>query len=79
MPSKAWKKASASAMTSAPTTFEIDRMSAWAATFTARTMPRVGDMSRRYRRWSRKCASRCGASRKSSALRVGGVSTTTRS
>ena len=41
--------------------------------------PRVGVMSRRYSRWSRKRVRRRGASRKSSALRVGGVSTTTRS
>ena len=36
-------------------------------------------MSQRSRREQKKSAMRCGASRKSSALRVGGVSTTIRS
>ena len=52
---------------------------ACAATFTARTYARPGVIRMRYRRWSRKRVSRRGASRKSRALRVGGVSTTTRS
>ena len=50
-----------------------------AATLAAFMIPRVGVMRMRYRRWSRKRVNRCGASMKSSAWRVGGVSTTTRS
>ena len=42
-------------------------------------MPRPGASSSRHSRLSMKLPSRLGASRKSSALRDGGVSTTTRS
>ena len=66
-------------MTSAPTTLATVRRKAWVATLTARTMPRPGDVIMRNRRWSRKRDNRLGASMKSSACRVGGVSTTTRS
>ena len=42
MPSKAWKKATASSITSPPTTLATVRRNVWAATFTAFTMPRPG-------------------------------------
>ena len=45
--------------------------------FTSRD--RYGTISQRSNRDEKKSAMRCGASRKSSALRVGGVSTTMRS
>ena len=54
IPSKAWKKAMASSITSAPTTLATVRRKAWAATFTAFTIPRPGDVIIRNRRWSRK-------------------------
>ncbi len=47
MPSNAWKNAMASSTTSPPTTFDTVRRNAWAATFTAFMMPRVGAMSTR--------------------------------
>ena len=60
MPSKAWKKATASSITSAPTTLATVRRKAWVATFTALTMPRPGEVIMRNRRWSRKRDSRRG-------------------
>ena len=51
----------------------------WAATLRTCSPPRVGSISSLNSGWSRKRASTPGASRKSSALRLGGVSTTTRS
>ena len=42
MPSKAWKKATASSITSAPTTLATVRRKAWVATLTAFTMPAAG-------------------------------------
>ncbi len=79
MPSKAWKNAMASSITSAPTTLATVRRNVCAATLTAFTIPRPGEVTMRKSRWSRNCDSRRGASMKSRALRVGGVSTTTRS
>ena len=44
MPSKAWKKAMASSMTSEPTTLDTVRRKAWAAMLAALMIPRVGAM-----------------------------------
>ena len=79
MPWNAWKNATASWTISAPATFEIVRSRACVATETARRYARVGMSTARNSRFSRNCVSRRGASRRSSALRVGGVSTTTTS
>ena len=79
IPAKAWKKAAASASVSVPTTRPIARSTGWLASESTRSPVRVGSMIRRNTLWSRKRASTPGASRKSSAFRLGGVSTTTRS
>ncbi len=79
MPSNAWKNATASWTTSVPTTREIVRRNACVATLTALRYARVGIIRIRNTRLSRKRVNRRGASRKSSAFRVGGVSTTMRS
>ena len=79
MPAKAWKKATASASTSEPTTSPIARSNGCVAALTTRMPRRAGSISSRNSRWSRKRASTPGASRKSRALRLGGVSTMTRS
>ncbi len=79
IPSKAWKKATASWTMSAPATLEMVRRRAWAATPMNLSPARVGFISAWKTRFPRKWVSRLGASRKSRALRVGGVSTTTRS
>ena len=79
IPSKAWKKATASWTMSAPATLEMVRSRAWAATPMNRSPTRVGAISAWKTRFSRKWVSRRGASRKSRAFRDGGVSTTTTS
>ncbi len=62
-----------------PATLEMVRSSAWAATPMNRRPARVGVIRAWKIRFSRKWVSRRGASRKSRALRDGGVSTTTTS
>ena len=79
MPAKAWKKATASVNTAVPTTLPIARSIGCVATVIIRIPGRVGSIISLNRRWSRKRESTPGAARKSRALRVGGVSTTTRS
>ena len=71
IPSKAWKKATASCTISAPATLAIVRSRAWVATPTARSDIRVGTSRARKSRFSRNRVSRRGASSRSSALRVG--------
>ncbi len=79
MPSNASKKATASSTTSAPTTRAMVRSTRWVAAPTARRYDDVGMISKRKMRLSSSFVSRRGASRKSRALRVGGVSITIRS
>ncbi len=62
-----------------PTMEETPRIARPTAPVTTRPIPRPGAMSSLIMRPSRNEPSRCGASRKSRALRDGGVSTTTRS
>ena len=79
IPSKAWKKSTASWTISAPATLAIVRSRAWVAIDSTRSETRVGARRARKSRFSRNRVSRRGASRRSRALRVGGVSTTTMS
>ena len=75
MPSKAWKNATTSSTTSPPTTFD----NCFSSTWLARINDLVGAMSALYNQWSRSRANMLGESRNASALRLGGVSTITRS
>ncbi len=79
IPSNAWKKATVSCTISAPATLARVRSSACVAMPMARSDIRVGTSNARKRRFSKKRVRRRGASSRSSALRVGGVSTTTTS
>src|SRR5581483_8794291 len=79
MPSNASKNVMTSETTSVPTTRDTVRRNACVAALTARRYARVGMISSRKMRLSRNRVNRFGASRKSSACRVGGVSTTMRS
>ena len=80
MPSKARKKEMMSSITAVPITRPTWRTNACrAALATPEAAPRAGTIRMRNTRLSSSRISRCGASRKSSAWRVGGVSTTMRS
>ena len=57
IPANAWKKATASASTSEPTTLPIARSTGCVATLTIRMPGRAGSISSLNRRWSRKRAS----------------------
>ena len=79
MPSKAWKNATRSSTTSEPITLATVRKKVTSARLATLNDARVGAMTRRNSRLSRSRVRRAGASMKSSACRVGGVSTTIRS
>ncbi len=76
MPSKAWKNSTRSSTTSVPMSFDTVRKKAWSAKFATRNDARVGAITSRKSLLSSSRVSRAGASRKSSAFRVGGVSMT---
>ena len=79
IPENAWKKATESLNTSEPTTLPIARSNGCVAVEMILKPPLVGSIISLNTLWSRNRDSTPGASRKSSALRLGGVSTTTRS
>ncbi len=79
MPSKAWKKRTRSSTTSVPMTLETVRKKAWRAKLATRNDARVGAITSRNSLLLSRRVSRAGASRKSRAFRVGGVSMTIRS